>query len=374
MWRVLAILPLCAACGFNPSSSNPGDDDDGPPPADARDGDVGEETPPDARVCFGEGNYEVCLQAITPLPPLDLPATLSTDAAPCLTPVPASFWAKTTGQPDSCVIVAESIQVPATTTVTGSRPLVLVATGTITIAGALDLSSRQGIVELGPAANWGLCPAPTPPGGAAAGGGGPGGSFQFAGGNGGNGNAGTGSTASPEVTAPNILRGGCSGTKGAGLLVGEAGASGGVAYLVAAVSIQVTGSINASGAGADAGGVLAGGSGGGSGGMIVLWAPAIDASGRIVANGGGGSAGGDNNTVGDAGNDPDPSTPNVQPDGGNPGGRGGGGGKGYAAPAAATSGGIGNSLEEAGGGGGGGGGFIRSNQPLTGVISPPAVP
>ena len=373
MWRVLAIVPVCIACGFNPSSSNPGDDDD-VPPIDARDGDPGEETPIDARTCFGEGNYEVCLQAITPMPSLDLPVALSTDAAPCLTPVPASFWAKTTGQPDGCVIVAESIQVPATTTVTGSRPLVLVATGTITIVGALDLSSRQGIDALGPAANSGLCTAPTPPGGAAAGGGGPGGSFQLIGGPGGNGNAGTGSTASAPVTAPNILRAGCAGTKGAGVLAGEAGASGGVAYLVAGGSIQVSGSINASGAGAEAGGLLSGGSGGGSGGMLVLWAPAIDAGGRIVANGGGGSAGADDNTVGDAGNDPDPTTPTVQPDGGSGGGRGGGGGKGYATPADATGGGTGDSLNEGGGGGGGGGGFIRSNQPLSGVISPPAIP
>jgi hypothetical protein len=372
MWRVVAIVPVCIACSFNPLSGN--SDDDDTPPVDARDGDMGEGTPIDARQCFGEGNYEVCIQGITPVPPLDLPATLSTDNAPCLALVPGSFWAKTTGQPDSCVIVAESINVPATTTVTGSRPLVLVA-GTITVAGSLDLSSKQGVSDLGPAANSGQCVAPTPPGGAAAGGGGPGGSFQSAGGNGGNGNGGTGSSASPAVTAPNILRGGCAGTKGASALAGDAGASGGVAYLVASTSITITGRINASGAGGEPGGLLSGGSGGGSGGMLVLWAPAIDVSeGRLVANGGGGSSGADDNTVGDAGSDPEPETPGVQADGGSSSSRGGAGGRGYATPTVATGGGLGDALNEGGGGGGGGGGFIRSNQPLTGMISPPAIP
>ncbi|MEJ7603437.1 MAG: hypothetical protein WKG01_36460 [Kofleriaceae bacterium] len=372
MWRAMLIGSLLLGCSFKPGQMS-GDDD----PIDAR-----PDTPPDVPdgpPCFGTGAFRVCLTDVTPAPALTLPSTINTATEElCLDDVPPTFWAGSSAQPESCVIVAESITV-ATTVVTGARPLVLVATTSLTVTGTLDLSSKQGVADLGPAAN-GNCTAPDPlPGGSTGGGGGPGGSFQIVGGNGGAGADAAATVAPAMITFPELLRGGCRGTKGGGQNPPATGGnSGGAAYLVAGGTMTITGTINASGAGAEAGGLRSGGSGGGSGGMIVLWAAAFQTTGaRLLANGGGGAAGGDDNTSGDDGSDPDPTDTSMQASGGSSSMRGGAGGRGYASPQLDSGvGRTGDPPNEGGGGGGGGGGYIKSNLALAGatVSPPPLVP
>jgi len=64
----------------------------------------------------------------------------------------------TTSGIDACVIAGRSISVAAGTTarVTGSRPLILIASQQITISGTLDAASHRGVSD-GPAANAGPC-------------------------------------------------------------------------------------------------------------------------------------------------------------------------------------------------------------------------
>ena len=372
MWRAMLIGLVLLGCNFEPGQMS-GDDD----PIDAR-----PDTPPDVSdgpPCFGDGAFRVCLTDVTPGPAVTLPATLNTtNDALCLATVPASFWAMSSAQPDSCVIVAESITVE-TTRVTGNRPLVLVAVTGLTINGILDLSSKRGSSD-GPAAN-GACTPPSPlPGGTAGGGGGPGGSFQTRGGNGGAGDdPAAPPTSSPAIIAfPELLRGGCRGTRAGGTGAVEGGSAGGAAYLVAGGTMIMTGIVNASGAGAISGPALAGGSGGGSGGMVVMWAAELQTTGaRIVANGGGGASGGDADDIGNPGFNPDPAVPDEQADGGSEsGGVGGAGGAGYASTplGGAGNGRTGDMSNEGGGGGGGGAGYIKSNLALVGAtVAPPAL-
>jgi hypothetical protein len=192
-----------------------------------------------------------------------------------------------------CVIAGSSITITGGGFLAGlgSRPLVLVSTGTITVQGTLDVASQRQFSSTGAGANAAGCNAGTAP---AVSSGGAGGSF---GGKGGNGAvAGSGGTAGIAGNALTVtaLRGGCPGQDGAdpGAMNrgGDGGDGGGAVWLYAATSINITGSINASGAAglnADASSA-SGGGGGGAGGFIGLEAPSITNTGNVFANGGGG--------------------------------------------------------------------------------------
>jgi hypothetical protein len=313
---------------------------------------------------------------------LSLPAMIDTDKSIpqgglCL-PQPPAGWAAP--QPDACFIVAGSVTAPASptpTVVTGQRPLVLVGGTLITIAAVLDVASHQGDPD--PALSSTDClPFPQSPDGpkpTKGGGGGAGGSFTTQAGNGGPGDGGTRSGQAAKASAiPTHLRGGCAGQPGGGRGPTEAGTGGGgrAIYLVSGgtIAITATGAINASGGGGSGSKSQTGGSGGGSGGMIVLYSPTltVDPAAVLMANGGSGSGGADSpaGQVGANGHDPSllmPMTP--APGGGN-------GGDGY--PAMTTlNGRLGNSNGGGGGGGGGGAGYIRSNKPLPGVVTSPAL-
>jgi hypothetical protein len=233
----------------------------------------------------------------------------------------------------------------------GARPLVLLATNSITVLpeGTLDVSSFRN--DVGAGGNTGECSAaiaglPNLSLSLTAGAGGGGGAgFGTPGGNGAAPDGGAGGS----TTALTQIRGGCKGasggtsSSGAG---GEGGNGGGAVYMIAGTSITIDGTVKANGAGGSGAPNKAGGGGGGSGGLIGLDAPALAISGTMFANGGGAGEGGGGNRYGENGNDP-----SVYDAG--------------TAGAADTNG---------GGGGGGGAGRIKVFQAIvpTGKISPPA--
>jgi hypothetical protein len=272
---------------------------------------------------------------------------------------------------DACVIAGTEIAIATGVTVrgVGGRPLVLLSTGTFRIDGTLDVASRRGDAP-GAGADPAVCGAGTPPsnGTTIAFGGGHGGAFGNAGGSGGPGDPDGNGGIAPAVAAFSF-HGGCPGQTG-GNSAGRGGSGGGAVALIA-TSIEVTGSIHASGAGGDGSAVEgAGGSGGGSGGAIVLDATAIDIAGLVLAHGGGGGEGSGGN-VSDPGDDPATATVAVGGSGNSDGGDGGAGGT--AAEGANGSPPSANPAGPSGGGGGGGGcGVIRAttSPTISGTVSP----
>lgn len=348
--------------------------------------DAGTDTPPDAETdggtsCYGSGAFEVCpMGAATGS--VTLTGALDTSASTqCHV---GQLW-KAAGQPESCFIVGQDVTIQ-NVTVTGTRPLVIVASGDLTLSGHLDAASHiatQTPTEGPGSINPGTCGTYGAPAMALPAGGGAGASFAADGGNGGNGGAGENGVNAGGTrylaflaTPPGTLRAGCRGQQGqAGQGSGGVGGFGGGALYLAGSKITLGASaiINASGAGGGAGAKTAGGGGGGSGGMIILHASELTiASGAIVvANGGSGGTGGNNVAAGTGtrGNDPDPTNPMTPAPG--PSGAGGAGGAGFAIGSAATSGSDGLA-GQAGGGGGGGGGYVQSNLPLTNATVSPA--
>ena len=330
----------------------------------------------DDQTCTGTGTYQVCVQK--PAATVALTGAFDTDTSNKCTN-PFSGWAG--GQPMSCFVVGTTITVTGTLTVTGSRPLVLVASNSITVNGTLDASSHIAGATSGPGSPFGTCAGSNGSNNSNGGGGGAGGSFMTAGGDGSDGTGGARGTAGPAVAAPTVLRAGCDGHiggtgtgGGTSKNPGPAGNGGGVVYLVAVNSITLaSGSvIDASGAGGSAPGAnnSAGGSGGGSGGMIKLDAPTITATGAIVmANGGGGGTGSTSNTNGNNGNDPSTGAPTTPAAGGLASGQAGAGGDGFAGATGATAGSptSGSNRNPGGSGGGGGGGYVESSTTLAGA-------
>jgi hypothetical protein len=272
--------------------------------------------------------------------------------------------------PELCVLFASNISLGETFVAIGSRPLVLVATDTITVAHLLDVSStREGRVGAGAQSSC--------DGGAGTaftgGSGGAGGSFGFIGAAGRDTAVEGGKPRRPTELAD--VRGGCAGGAGGSMTSAVAGGDGGGAvYLIAANKIDVTteGEIAAGGAGGAGGGLGNGGGGGGAGGLIALDAPTMTIAGSVFARGGGGGGGGGavgNAVAGEPG--ADPSTATGQTRGGAGAGGGGTGGDGCGT----TVGGIPGTPGGGGGGGGGGGcGIVRiyGQRAITGAVIPDA--
>jgi len=312
--------------------------------------------------CFGTGLVQICVLA-----PLTVPITMGDKTIDTGDSGTSSMCVPYTSIPNGvqvCVIAGTMISFPGGKTfrVEGDRPLVLISSGNIAIAGGgtIDVASHIG-GTVGAASNASQCIPGTPPAqGGGTGGGGYGGSFGGAGGSGGTGaSGGAGGMAAMVSAIPTVLRGGCPGSPGAngggGSGAGAAGAGGGAVLLIARGTIQIDGSINASGSagGGCAKGTQAGAGGGGSGGMIALDASTVSVSGggHIWANGGGGGEGAGINVDGDPGKDS--SGPmNAGTGGAGSSAAGGNGGNGSVA---GTLGGL-NGLPGMNGGGGGGGG------------------
>ncbi|MFN0253459.1 MAG: hypothetical protein ACKV2T_41705 [Kofleriaceae bacterium] len=348
--------------------------------------------PGDARLCFGTP-HEVCLMTL-PSGPRTLPTTIDTDVMCDQVESPA-------GGVPLCVVSGAQITINDTRA-QGSRPLVIVATETITITGNLDVGSKRGTTP-GAGANSAACQMNAIEGedDGGGGGGGGGGGFGANGGNAGLGdtNRSNGGGAGTEATGGTggamsisaFIRGGCRGGDGGSTNGDNNGADqgdnhgpgangGGAVYLIAGTSItvQTGGAIYASGAGGTGGQEFSGaGGGGGSGGLVGLDAPAIVVMGHIAANGGGGGGGAGNTDAGNGGDGAQVGTPAAWNQ------RGAGGTGGEQNPAANTRGGLGGATGNlagevspaspgGSGGGGGGVGVIWVRGTLTGTqLSPP---
>ncbi len=324
--------------------------------------------------CLGTGAFRVCPTA-APTGTTTLSGALNTDTDPRCGAQPAGWAAG--GQPAACFVFASTVNVNGGgLTVFGVRPLVLFATGTISISAGLNASALGSFNGPGgPSTSCKSFPGGNPQNNNNGGGGGAGASFMSKGGDGGDGNNGSangGNAPAADGADPTILRGGCRGQDGGdgnnGDPGGVGGGAGGAVYLVAS-TITISGSIDVSGGGGGGGSADAGGGGGaGAGGMIVLDATTLNANGTLMANGGGGGGGADSNTNGGPGADPSVGTPTTPALGGNAVGAGGPGGNGFAGAINATNGTLGIA-NKGGGAGGGGGGFIKASGALGGTAS-----
>lgn len=326
--------------------------------------------------CYGGGLVKPCF-ATAPTGSVTLSNLIDTDTD--------NRCAATTNNIAACVIAAESITVNAQTFAAagGMKPLVLVATQTISVSGALTVASSRMFNAVGAGADMPGCNTGTAPAGNS---GGAGGSF---GGPGGAGAAVGGAAGMPGGTLTvTALRGGCSGQTGGDAAApagpGARGRGGGAIYLIAeqSISVMAGGSINASGSGAGgaATGTSSGGGGGGSGGFIGLDSPSLMIAGSVFANGGGGGEASGAQSTGSPGGDAlNATTPALGGGGsssfGTDGGDGSVGGTLAGEAGAASCTGI-CTTPAAGGGGGGGAGIIklyRAGSPSGGgPISPPA--
>lgn len=267
---------------------------------------------------------------------------------------------------DLCVFAGTDIFIRQSVRVIGTKPLVLLATGSITTeqTGAIDVGSHRSPFdtspEIGAGADPAACDRGTFPG---LGAGGAGGNFAGFGGRGGDGSSGgRGGTPGPTSAIVLDLRGGCPGQNGEGMSGGVKGHGGGALLMIAGDHIDIRGGIYAGGEGGNGGAEDAsagGGGGGGSGGMIVFEAPTITANNDIIASGGGGGEGGAAGGAGFAGEDAGHLTGFRVALGGSGstanGGIGGDGSDGVAS-AAGADGKTGGFMGGVGGGGGGGGG------------------
>jgi len=319
--------------------------------------------------CYGTGVVVACFNTPPSMTHNLNAQTINTDTSPlCDTDSRNAAW---------CVVAGSTVTVAGTVTGTGTRPLVLLSTGTLTINGTLDVASHRVAAIVG-AGGDATCTAGTAPTMSS---GGAGGSFGGLGGVGAATGGGTGGQPGP-VTAPSALRGGCRGQTGSGGGGGVGGHGGGAVYLFASTSISVVGSINASGSGGINANMASssGGGGGGAGGFIGLESPSVMIAGQVFANGGGGGeASGTGSTGVPGGDSPDASTAAVGGAGGSDYATNGGDGSqgatkaGEAADALCTGNCTGMN-PNSGGGGGGGAGIIRiitSASSGAGTISPP---
>jgi hypothetical protein len=340
------------------------------PPDVAVDASIDARPPLDATACFGSGLVTVCL-ATPPTQPLTISArtVIDTDdtsgASQCAVLITGS---------DVCVVAATVITINADLHATGTRPLVVLATDSLTVAatGSIDVGSHRapasGLPEIGAGANPSSCGTGTGPGTS---GGGAGGSFTGQGGAGGGPNLGIPAAIVGTVTE---LRGGCAGQDGNGANHGAKGNGGGAVFLIAGNTITIAGTVNAAGeGGAQGANNSSGGGGGGSGGMIGFDALTISGTGLILANGGAGGEGSGAGQSGRPGADP---TTIMAARGGNGGSNNGGDGGDGSAGAASGPGGAGVNGSTAGGGGGGGAGLIKAPAQATlgTQVSPLAIP
>ena len=359
----LALITV-AACGYPPLAATNGNNIDSGAGSDTSTASI------DAAVCFGTAPFTICLAAAPTAPLVLSTATpFDTDLDACV--------GTTSGGTGYCVLAATTISFEGERAwrATGSRPVVLIASDSITVSAGLDVGSHRIVPPAtGPDAGAGAdpvsCPAPlTVP---SNGGGGAGGSFTGVGGPGAaSARGGSSGGAAGAAAMAAGLRGGCPGQDGEGTGTdrGMGGHGGGAVLLIAVNTINITAAITAGGQGGRSGAQnTSGGGGGGAGGMIVLDARTVTSTGFLTANGGGGGEGSGENVAGTAGSD---AIGVAAATGGTsiPNGGDGGNGSAVAAAGAGAPGSVGTTVSNIrGGGGGGGGGAGLIKAPLGAVL------
>lgn len=380
MRAVLALAISTAACGFSTRGVQQGDDQ--------IQGEVEVDAPP-ACVTFSQ-QLDTCAHTGADLTLTGM-NVINTDtgilaAAGGPVTITSALVTTTTNAMEVRAVYVGSLMLSANTQLraVGSRPLALVASGTVYLLQNAMIDVSDGGAGAMPACTLGAAKGQDDTKGAAGGGGG---GFGAIGGTGGNGNDDTGPSigGAPGIASPLPLgpHGGCPGAIG-GVGAdpgGDGGLGGGAVYIVSAMEIQLVdgAAINAGGGGGGGGKKLgsqygdAGGGGGGSGGMILLEAPKVRSAGALAANGGGGGEGSGNGTAGNPGFPGGTTATRANGgSGGTPTGTDGGkGGAGTMMPGEPPGG-----AQDGGAGGGGGGvGFIRVVSPdrmLGTLISPAA--
>lgn len=325
---------------------------------------------PPGQTCIGTSPLRLCVPT-APTNPETFVVGFNTDSAAC--PMRISH-----GGRDVCIVLGQSITVTGSASFTGSRPLVLAASGDITINAnaTLDVSSSVTLLPReGAGANpMGFMECFESQSGINDTDGSAGGSFASPGGAGGMGDGGMGGGLPAGMPAGMAFRGGCAGAPGP--VTSPAGPGGGAVYLMANGMIKIDGDVEANGGGGTGGQPGEGGAGGGSGGYIGIDAMNIvyGINSRIVATGGGGGGGGctSTGTAGGNGFNPSADVPLAMGGAGAPDNNTGDGGNGGGAQSGVTAGnGIGTTSPTCGGGGGGGGaGMIRIFQSTNPCVAP----
>lgn len=376
--RGCSLLVLFAACSYNPSVAG----DDGTPASSDGQVDTTAAVPDPLHLAPEDGapgtgalvaDGTLTIDTSVPSISVTLPAGTSLDVRPQLS------------GPEVAVLHVGTLTITAgaSVRVQGSRPLIIVAGGAVSIAGLLDGGARG--------------TQPGPGGGAPGSGPSPGlvgahgsSDSDTGGGGGGYGGAGANSGAITGCTVALGLGGGAFGDGAITRLVGgsggaassgtacdpDAGGAGGGALQITSltlIEIVAGGAINVGGGGGegstDCGDVdVNSGAGGGSGGAVVLQAPTIRSAGIVAANGGGGG-GSSQTSMGNAQNGEDATASLTPADGGTgPRATGGAGGAGALAPTLGGNAPCGGN--SAGGGGAVGRIAVSSTWDTTGSFSP----
>lgn len=285
---------LLAACGFSARARGGDAGGGGLDAAALTDGAVVADAPP-GQMCFGSLGYTRVCYATANVPGgtqrYQVTDTIDTGTASICT---GNVHALQQLPGNPCIIAYDTITFTGggNLTITGTRPVILLATGASGISMAsnsvIDASSRNGNTGAGAIAS---CTGTKEANGQS---GGFGGSFTASGGAGGLGvgdNNGDLGGAATVLGAPAALHGGCPGGIGGNNSITTVAMGGGAVALVAA-TISLDGLVAAAGdGGAAPPGNNAGGNGGGAGGMIVLDSPSITGGGELDAKGGGGGEG-----------------------------------------------------------------------------------
>lgn len=284
----------------------------------------------------------------------------------------------------ACVWTVGNVQISGGTNIRvfGSLPLILIASGDVNLEGSIDLGAESNFPGAGGyfggtrgqldgfGDSAGAAGSQRPPTLGDGGGGGAGGLSD--GGDGGNAGDPSDSPAQGGEGGPMLtttgepLIGGSGGGAGPGSegLEGEGGAGGGAIQISALGTLNVQGTIRATGGGGGGGRVAnrsnwSAGGGGGAGGMILLEAPRIEMQGTLSVAGGGGGGGVASSSTGETDGEDGPISGNAR--GGQRGTPGGAGGD--EVPEGGSS--SGNQNGNGGGGGGAAGIVIVRGETLT---------
>jgi hypothetical protein len=401
--RQFLLSIVLTACGFTPGGGS-ADDDGNPDPVDAPVGDADPRIP-DAIPDAPPGAPDAAIIEIAHLPTtaeqtlisnvdwdLDFTTLINTDGGfdRILPPPPSGVEIHEAMMMDdgreAFVVQARSITLDNgfDINVSGSRPLILVATFDFTIESNSSINGSANSTTRGPGGH-GSSQGPGAGGDGESGNnnascGGAGASYGGAGGTGGDCNGGEPGGPGNTYGDPAILIGGSGGGDAVPCDV-DGGAGGGAIQLTAGNQLRIDGTVHVGGGGGEAGRDCDGGpgvngssgAGGGSGGMIYLQAMLIVGDGVLGANGGGGSEAGSSSSSGSAVAGGDAGVIGGGAGGGNQFTSGGDGGDGGFGTTNGDPGESRTSSDENGGGGGGGAGIIyyRGTSTATFQLSPP---